>query len=179
MIDNSRSKTQPIILGIDPGYDRVGWCVAQPTTANARMHILKFGLIETNKKDTLFARYQHIDMELQDIINKYCPTEGSIESLFFTKNQKTALHVSEVRGVILSSFFRNAIAFFEYTPLQIKQAVTGFGRAEKTAVERMLRLQFSLGGDKIVDDAIDAIGITLTHVVSRNMRVATEKRKQK
>src|SRR5690349_4624387 len=121
------------LLGIDPGYDRVGWCVLN-SSGGADFQVIQFGSIETNKKQSLTERYQYIDQELQKIVDEYHPTEAALESLFFFKNETTALHVSEARGVMISTFFRNGVAIFEYTPLQVKQSVTGYGRAEKSAV---------------------------------------------
>jgi crossover junction endodeoxyribonuclease RuvC len=156
------------LLGIDPGYDRVGWCIG--TARGIDIQIVEYGCIQTTAKDDLVSRYQQIDQELAEIIQKYQPQEAAIESLFFSKNQKTAMHVSEARGVILSVIFRHNVGFAEYTPLQIKQAVTGFGKAEKSAVERMLRMQYKLGQQKILDDAMDAIGVMVTHAVSRKLK---------
>jgi crossover junction endodeoxyribonuclease RuvC len=154
------------ILGIDPGYDRVGWAVGKMSSAHD-IQIVEYGAIQTNAKEKLLERYRQIDQELTVLLSRYQIAEAGIESLFFTNNQKTALHVSEARGVILSALFRHQVQCNEYTPLQIKQAVTGFGRAEKTAVDRMLRMQYKLGQAKIVDDTMDAIAILVTHGVSR------------
>ena len=160
-MDNLRVRT---ILGIDPGYDRVGWCVGKKQNGN--ITIEKYGSVLTKKTDSLFERYHQIDTELQKVVDEFHPEECAVESLFFSKNQKTALHVSEARGVILSVLFRNHIAFFEYTPLQIKQAVTGYGKADKAAVEKMLRLQFQFKNGKILDDVVDAVGVMVTHAGS-------------
>lgn len=157
-----------IILGVDPGYDRVGWAIGS-IEQNGEIKFLSYDCILTDKKLSLVERYQQIDTALQKIIDEFHPMESAVESLFFQNNQKTAMHVSEARGVIMSVLFRNGVLFFEYTPLQIKQAVTGFGRADKKAVERMLSLQFDLKNDKIVDDVTDAVGIVVTHAASRKV----------
>jgi crossover junction endodeoxyribonuclease RuvC len=155
-----------LILGIDPGYDRVGWAVGEVNGAHD-IRVVEYGAVQTNQKQTLIQRYQQIDTELTALVHRYQIAEAGIESLFFTNNQKTALHVSEARGVILSVLFRHNIQCAEFTPLQIKQAVTGFGRAEKSAVDRMLRMQYKLGQAKILDDTMDAIAVMVTHGVSR------------
>src|SRR5260221_318 len=152
-----------VIIGIDPGYGRVGWCVGE--AKGIQLELLEYGCIETDEKSSLMTRYTEIQKRLRQIVDKYNPDEAALESLFFTNNQKTAMHVSEARGLILGVFLGRHIRCFDYTPLQIKQAVTGFGKAEKDAVERMLRLQFHLDREKILDDAMDAIGVTLTHTV--------------
>lgn len=161
-------QTAVTILGIDPGYGRVGWCVGEAVGID--LQLLGYGCIETDQKLLLVERYGVIQKKIQDLVAQYQPTEAALESLFFTKNQKTALHVSEARGVIIGVLLSTGIVCFDYTPLQMKQAVTGFGQADKAAVERMIRLQFHLDHAKILDDAMDAIGITLTHTVSRNLK---------
>ncbi len=154
-------------MGIDPGYDRVGWCIGKMFDGN--FSVEAYGSVLTDKHRELIERYRSIDTRLQEIISQYHPVECAIESLFFSKNQKTAMHVSEARGVILSTLFRNHIQCFEYTPLQIKQAVTGNGRADKNAVDRMLRMQLGtqVKEQKILDDVMDAIATTVTHAASR------------
>lgn len=149
------------IIGIDPGYDRLGWAVGTPTGNSWKD--LHFGCITTPSTISLFDRYQIIHQELSQIIEAYKPTVGSIESLFFFKNQKTALKVSEARGVILNTCFIQKIKMYEFTPLQIKQAVTGYGRADKKSVEKMVRLQLKLTHEKVIDDAIDALAIMMTY----------------
>jgi crossover junction endodeoxyribonuclease RuvC len=161
-------KPQPptIIMGIDPGYDRVGWAVGQLKAGN--IELIEYGSILTDKKDLLVARYQQIDIQLSEVVERCQPQEAGVESLFFSNNQKTAMHVSEARGVILSCLFRQKVVISEYTPLQVKQAVTGNGKAEKSALDKMLRLQFHLGSEKILDDVMDAIGIMVTHATRRS-----------
>jgi crossover junction endodeoxyribonuclease RuvC len=161
-----------LILGIDPGYDRVGWAVGN-SKGGSEIEVIAYGAVQTNSKDSLIDRYRQIDAELSELLHRYQICEAGIESLFFTNNQKTALHVSEARGVILSALFRHNIKCAEYTPLQIKQAITGYGRAEKSAVDRMLRMQYKLGQTKILDDTMDAIAIMITHGVSRAVQAQT------
>lgn len=159
---SSRDKL-PLILGIDPGYDRIGWAIGQG--ASPKPTILDFGCIQTNKNDSLVERYQAIEQQLQQIITQYQPIVLAIETLFFSKNKTTALKVSEARGVILSSCARNKLDIFEYHPNQIKLTVTGNGHANKAALEKMVHLQLDLPHQKIIDDAIDAIGIVMTHAI--------------
>lgn len=154
---------QLITLGIDPGYDRIGWAIGKGS--GPKPEIIDFDCIQTNKKESIFNRYQAIDTQLQKIIKQYQPHDLAIETLFFSKNKKTALQVSEARGVILSCCTRNKLHIFEYYPNQIKLTVTGHGQANKAAVEKMIRLQLNIPPVKIIDDAIDAIGIVLTHAI--------------
>lgn len=157
-------KTNPIIIGIDPGYDRVGLAVGRKNREG--WQLLDYHCIQTDKKKTLFARYEQIAMQVEEVVKKHKVTEAGIESLFWFKNQSTALQVSEARGVIIASLFRNGIKIAEYTPLQIKQSLTGYGRADKKAVEKMVRMELSLD-DKIIDDTIDALAIMICHECSR------------
>ena len=159
------------ILGIDPGFDRVGWAVGQ--VVDKKLQVWDFGCIQTDKQQIVSERYQAIDDQLTAILTKYKPADLAIESLFFFKNAKSVMRVSEARGAIISCCLRHQLQLFEYPPLQIKQAVTGNGRADKTAVAKMVKLQLKLpekivGGKietKIIDDAMDAIAILLTHAL--------------
>ena len=124
-----KNKASSVILGLDPGYDRLGWAVG--FFENDKWKLIKLGCIQTNKKDDLFSRYKQLSDELKVIIHNNKPTLAAIESLFFFKNKKTALNVSESRGVILGVLLDNGIPIYEYTPLQIKQTVTGYGKGDK------------------------------------------------
>ncbi len=159
----STPNNQLITLGIDPGYDRIGWAIGEGLGSKPK--IIDFGCIQTNKKDSIFDRYQAIENKLQKIIDQHQPQELAIETLFFSKNKKTALQVSEARGVILSCCTRNNLNISQYYPNQIKLTVTGNGQANKAAVEKMIRLQLDIPQLKIIDDTIDAIGIVLTHAI--------------
>jgi len=157
------------ILGIDPGYDRVGWCILD--SSHSTVHAS--GCIETNKKAPIYDRYQQIDRELLIVIKKFRPTECGIENLFFQNNAKTAMKVSEARGVILSCLFRNNVDIFEYTPMQIKSAVTGNGHATKPELQRMIKLLTKCEKLPKLDDEVDAIATALCHAASRNVRRQT------
>lgn len=158
-----------ILLGIDPGFDRLGWAVGT-VLPTSKVEVLAFDCIRTSKDTSIFERYNKLRIELEEILEKYHPTIVAIESLFFFKNLKTAMHVSEARGLILSSVLRFGCSVTEYTPLQIKQAVTGFGRADKAAVDKMVRLQLKLEDKKILDDTMDALAILLTHSTQLNLQ---------
>lgn len=157
----------PIIIGIDPGYDRVGLAVGQKV--GKTWHILHQSCIQTNAKAELFERYRQISQELAALLGKYRVSEASIESLFWFKNQTTALPVSEARGVIIAELLRHQVQISEYTPLQIKQSLTGYGRADKKAVEKMVRAELTLE-EKIIDDTIDALAAMICHQASRKLQ---------
>lgn len=163
-----QSLPQTVIMGIDPGYDRLGWAVGK--MVGSHLEIIDYGFIMTEKWQTIFQRYNHLRIALEKLIGDFHPTEAAIESLFFSKNQKTAMKVSEARGIILSSLLRFECEIFEYTPQEVKQGVTGFGKAEKNAVDKMVRLQLKLGDEKILDDTMDALAILLTHSVGRKLQ---------
>lgn len=154
------------ILGIDPGYDRVGWAVVAP--ANQKPQVLAYGCVQTKKTDNVILRYLHITKEITEVLRQHTPSEVAIESLFFSKNQKTAIRVSEARGVVIACVLPFVSSIAEYTPNQVKQVVTGYGNADKLAVEKMVRMQLALPAEKIIDDTIDAIAIAFTHSFLRN-----------
>lgn len=152
-----------IIIGIDPGFDRLGWAVGK-LEKNHRLNLLSFGLIQTDKKDELLQRYMQVDKELGEILDEFRPESAAIETLFFFKNQKTVMQVAESRGVILSALLRRQIQVAQYTPRQIKAAVAGDGSADKKGVEKLVRLQLAIPTTmEIIDDTYDALAALLTH----------------
>lgn len=148
------------ILGIDPGYDRLGWAVGTPK--GREWQSLHYGTIHTNAQQSLPERYADLAQQLRALIQTHQPAVVAIESLFFAKNQKTALKVSEARGVILQTCLAEGLRVQEFTPPQVKQALTGYGRADKKGVEKMVRMELKLGSQPIGDDAIDALAVMLT-----------------
>lgn len=144
-------------IGIDPGFDRIGWSVGRITRSHVAL--MAFGCITTDKQDGYFLRLAHLQTELAAIITEYKPSKAIVELLFFAKNQTTAIPVAQARGVILGELVRQSVDVLELTPAQIKQRVTGNGSATKKEMEKMVRLQLKLLPDvAIIDDAIDAIG---------------------
>lgn len=148
------------ILGIDPGYGRMGWAVG--IRVSGKWEKLAYGLITTPAELSLPERYQRLAQELRAIISEYAPDTAALESLFFSKNRTTALKVSEARGVILQTCLDLKVPVFECTPQQVKQAVTGYGKADKRSVEKMVRQELKLGTQRLVDDTIDALAIMMT-----------------
>lgn len=159
------SMNNQVVLGIDPGFDRIGWAVGGEQ--NSTIAVTDCGCIITSRAQSLPERYQNIDTELSQIIQQYHPTHLAIEKLFFAKNSTTALHVSEARGVILSCAIRHGLVVTEHHPNTIKLTVTGVGNADKVAVEKMVRLQVKLPSTKLVDDTIDAVAILMTDLLTR------------
>jgi len=166
----SHVKTKsPVVLGIDPGYDRVGWAVGKKNSNS--IDVLGYGLIQTKASDDLFLRYQQIQQELVQVIEKHKPSICAIEKLFFSKNKTTALKVSEARGVIIITAIQHGLTIQEYGPNTIKLSVTGHGAADKQAVTKMVKMQLKLKEDKINDDAIDALAVVLTACLVPNFDI--------
>ena len=149
------------ILGIDPGLAIVGYGLIE--TVNDSINLLTSGSIQTDKKLPDSKRLLEIYNDLTTVVQKYQPDCASVEELFFFKNQKTIIPVAEARGVILTVLEKLNIPTYSYTPIQVKQVLTGYGRAEKKEVEQMVRL--TLQSDKLpkLDDTVDAIAIAICH----------------
>ena len=149
------------ILGIDPGMAIVGYGLIE--TVNDSINLLTSGSIQTDKKLPDSKRLLEIYNDLTTVVQKYQPDCASVEELFFFKNQQTIIPVAEARGVILTVLEKLNIPTYSYTPIQVKQVLTGYGRAEKKEVEQMVRL--TLQSDKLpkLDDTVDAIAIAICH----------------
>ncbi len=149
-----------IILGIDPGFGRVGWGVIEGGGQDW-VHV-GHGCIETDSKKSFVERLKDISSELNIIIDQYNPTCSSVEELFFVKNVTTGIQVGQARGVILLSLIQANLPIFEYTPSAIKLAVTGYGNADKQQVQKMIQMQLSLRDVPKPDDAADGLAVALT-----------------
>ncbi len=149
------------ILGIDPGMAIVGYGLIE--VENSEITLLTSGSIQTDKKLSDSKRLLEIYRDLTTIVEKYQPDCASVEELFFFKNQKTIIPVAEARGVILTVLEKFNIPTYSYTPMVVKQVLTGYGRAEKKEVEQMVRI--ALNSEKLpkLDDTVDAIAIAICH----------------
>ena len=150
-----------IILGIDPGYAIVGFGVIEKNGSNIR--VIDYGVITTPKEDSMPKRLNDIYDSLCALIDKYKPDCIALEELFFQNNQKTAIAVAQARGVIELAGMKKIGRLYEYTPLQIKQALTGVGRAEKKQVQYMVKAILGLASIPKPDDAADALAVAITH----------------
>lgn len=148
-----------IILGIDPGIADTGFGVIRD--AGGQIMALTYGSIKTSPKDDLITRLEKLYIELDKIIKKYNPDIVAIEELFFNKNVKTALIVGQARGVVLLTVKQNKLSIIEFTPSQVKQAVSTYGRATKKQVQRMVKLLLHLDSIPQPDDAADALAIAM------------------
>lgn len=154
------------ILAIDPGFGRIGIAVLEKKEGQET--VLYSSCIQTKEKDLFNERLMTIRDAIKKIIETYSPTALAIETLFFNTNQKTAMRVAEARGAIILTASIAGLSVAEYTPLQIKTAVTGYGHAEKAQVEAMVYKLVQLDNEKKLDDEIDAIAIGLTHLAHRS-----------
>lgn len=158
------------ILGIDPGFDRLGVCILDKD--GSKETLVFSTCITTNKKEAFEKRLVLIGKELEEIILRYKPDELAIETLFFTNNQKTIITVAEVRGICIYLAYKNGAALFEYSPPQIKLAIAGHGKASKEdiaiMVPKILKQPLLIN---TLDDEIDAIAIALTHSANRQNRL--------
>ena len=150
-----------IILGIDPGLAIVGWGVVESVRGQTRP--IAYGAITTPAHTDVEARLLMIKNDLETVINKYKPDEMAVEELFFNTNTTTAIAVAEARGVILCTAHALGVKIHEYTPLQVKQAVVGYGRAEKHQVISMVTSLLKLQKPPKPDDTADALAIALCH----------------
>lgn len=155
------NKSTTRILGIDPGTGIMGWGLI--LKSGSQILPIKYGCIQTKPNTEKTERLLHIFNSLSDIIEKNKPDEVCIEELFFFKNQKTIISVAEARGVAVVVAKNAGLPVFEYTPLQIKQALTGYGRAEKAQVQEMVRVSCKLKECPKPDDAADALAIAICH----------------
>jgi crossover junction endodeoxyribonuclease RuvC len=149
------------ILGIDPGFARVGW--ATLTVQSSKFKVQSCGCIETSKHTPSQERLVDVYKQVCSLIKKYKPNSLAIEELFFTTNAKTAFKVGEARGVIILAAALQEIPVFSYTPLQVKIAVTGYGKADKIQVGKMVKAILKLTEMPKLDDTVDAIAVGLTH----------------
>lgn len=148
------------ILGVDPGFGRMGYGVIEKI-GTEWTHVTH-GCVETSAKEAFPDRLLEIHRELTKIIAKYHPNRAAVENLFFAKNAKTAMSVGQARGVILLTLLQAKLTVDEFTPLQVKQAITGYGRAEKKQLQKMISLLLSLPKKPLQDDAADALAVALT-----------------
>lgn len=150
-----------VVLGIDPGYAIVGWGVIE--YSHSRFKVLGYGAITTEAQTLFPERLQIIYNDMCYLFTKYKPEVMSMEKLFYNSNQKTVIDVAQARGVITLAAQMNNKNIFEYTPLQVKQSVTGYGRAEKKQVMEMTRSILNLPEVPKPDDTADALAMAICH----------------
>ena len=151
-----------LIMGIDPGIGITGYSFIE--FQNDKFNLITSGSIQTDKNATHSRRLLELKTDIDFLIKKYQPDCASIEQLFFFKNQKTIIPVAQARGVILCTLEENSVSAFEYTPLVVKQTITGHGRAEKSEVKFMIKNYININENIKLDDTIDSIALAICHV---------------
>ena len=157
-----------IIMGIDPGLATMGYGIIEANRGDSRL--IQYGTINTPAGEPMPQRLRAIYMGVQQLMNIYHPDEVAFEELFFSKNITTGMAVSAARGVALVAVVQRTDNLYEYTPMQIKQAVTGYGGADKHQVQMMVKMLLNMKDIARPDDAADALAVALTHANSMNMK---------
>ena len=158
------------VLGIDCGTERTGWGVIE---SDGRRHrVLGHGVIRTSPREALEKRLVAIAKALREIVGSHEPEVVAVEEVFYSKNVKTALKLAHVRGVALLAAAEAGVALGEYSPLEIKSSVVGYGRAEKQQVERMVRSLTGIQEEFASEDASDALAVAICHAVHASTRMA-------
>lgn len=155
------------VLGIDPGTATTGYAVVEEEGAD--LHLIAIGVIETQAGIPLPQRLQEIYRDLRAVVARYVPEASAVEELFFSRNVRTAMAVGHARGVTLLALVDAGLPVGEYTPMQVKQAVTGYGGAEKRQVQEMVRLLLHLPEIPRPDDAADAAAVAICHLYRARM----------
>ena len=156
-----------IVVGFDPGLATLGYGVLEKNGNITKM--LDYGVVLTPKEENLAVRLTMLEEGVKKIIETFKPDEIAIEELFFAKNVKTAIAVAHARGVVLLTATKYCGKIFEYTPLQIKQALTGYGRADKNQIQQMVKTTLRLKGIPRPDDAADALAVALCHAQTNKL----------
>jgi len=165
------AKDEMRVLGIDPGLATIGYGIID--REEKKDTVIDYGVISTPKDESTPVRLAMIYDAMATIISKYKPDEIAVENLFFYKNITTGIPVAEARGVILTAAVRECGKLYEYTPQQVKMAMTGFGKADKKQIQQMVKLFLRLDKIPKPDDAADALAIALTHL---NLGIFTQEK---
>ncbi len=150
-----------VVLGIDPGYALMGWGVVE--TDGSHMRLIAYGCVETKAGVPMQNRLRTLQLGIRDLLAIYKPDDVAFEELFFARNVTTALMVGAARGAAIIAAAEYTENLYEYTPMQIKQAVTGYGKADKKQIQQMVKLLLKLDEIPRPDDAADAIACAITH----------------
>lgn len=150
-----------VILGIDPGYGTIGYGVIDKK--GSKIAPIDYGVIQTPKEEGIAVRLAMIYEALSALIKKYSPEEIAVEELFFNTNITTGIKVAQARGVILLCAIQECGRLYEYTPLMVKQSLTGNGRADKKQIQYMVKMMLNLKSEPKPDDAADALAVAICH----------------
>jgi crossover junction endodeoxyribonuclease RuvC len=169
---SSTSPSPRIAIGIDPGTAIVGYAVVEAQGSELKMRACD--VITTPSTMSMPKRLQHIYQGLSEVITSYRPHESAMEELFFAKNARTALTVGQARGVAMLALANGGLGIAEYTPMQVKQAVTGYGGANKEQVGEMVRILLHLKSIPRPDDAADAAAVAICHLHTASFLARTQ-----
>lgn len=150
------------VLGIDPGYQRIGWSVIEGN--RSRQKLIGVGCVETSKDDSLNIRLEEVYDLVGELIDEFKPDVVAVEEIFYSKNTKTVIGVSQARGVILLAAVKKKVECFNYNPVEVKKTVAGYGKADKKQVQMMVKSQLGLKAVPKPDDAADACAVAITHM---------------
>jgi crossover junction endodeoxyribonuclease RuvC len=164
-----------LVLGIDPGLATTGYGLVRE--AGGQLEAVAYGVVRTPAKRPLVERLQQLYRELSALAQQHRPDESAVEELFFSRNVRTAMTVGQARGVALLALADADLAVTEYTPLAIKQAVSGFGRADKIQMQTMVKMLLKLDHLPQPDDAADALAVAICHLHSARLNRALEERR--
>ena len=158
-------------MGVDPGVAKLGYAFIEIEGKEGKLKAIDYDCITTSMNLSPGERLKIINNELNKLIKKYKPNVMAVESVYFFKNLKTAMPVSQAKGVVLLTAAKKKIPVYEITPLQMKMAITGYGRAEKKQVQEMLRVLLNMKEAPKSDDAADALGVAFCYVLQDNSRL--------
>ncbi|MFQ6082046.1 MAG: crossover junction endodeoxyribonuclease RuvC [Candidatus Aminicenantia bacterium] len=156
------------VIGIDPGTKATGFGVIESIDNHYR--VLGYGVIHPAPKLSLANKLKEIKQKLEELIIEFSPDAAAVENLFYAQNVKTAIILGGVRGVVLSVLASHQCPIFEYTPLEVKKAITGYGRAEKNQVNKMIQSLVKINDPTIEKDASDALAVAICHLNSINFK---------
>lgn len=153
-----------VILGIDPGFAITGYGVLE--YVGNRFKVLEYGVVSTKAGELFSSRLLQIDAKIRELVDRYRPDACAIEELFFNNNVTTAISAAQGRGVALAAAAGKGVTIYEYTPLEVKQNIVGYGRADKKQVQTMVKMLLKLESVPKPDDAADALAIAICHANS-------------
>lgn len=163
-----------IVIGIDPGIAITGFGIISQEESG-KLSVVDYGTIATsNSGQSESERLLLIFRQLNDLLDLHCPTAGAVEKLFFQKNARTAMAVGQARGIALLALAIKAIPVYEYAPVEVKQALTGYGNADKHQMQEMVKIRLGLREVPKPDDAADALAIAICHLQFYQMRLIEE-----
>ncbi|MFA6432833.1 MAG: crossover junction endodeoxyribonuclease RuvC [Candidatus Paceibacterota bacterium] len=154
-----------IILGIDPGYDRLGIAVIEKPVKGKEL-LLYSDCFRTSAKSTIYERFELISIEIGRILDEYKPDVMALETLFIDSNKKSGMRVAEARGIIIIEGIKRGVPIHEYSPMSVKMAITGDGTSDKTRMTKMVKLLIKMPPEKALDDEYDAVAVALTHAAT-------------